>query len=100
MTIIKTEKLRILNFGKIFDDTLKIYNEALSFYIVVCEKEYLNLIDKSSKEKLNYIEKISHKTTKNKNILYDFDEKFYKFPSYLRRAVIMDAIGMIRAVTF
>ena len=46
MTIIKTAKLRILNFGKIFDDTLKIYNEALSFYIFVCEKEYLNLIDK------------------------------------------------------
>lgn len=58
MKIVKTAKLKIINFSKTLYDTLKIYTQALTFYIVVCEKEYENLKDKSSKERLNYIEKI------------------------------------------
>lgn len=95
MKIVKTAKLKILTHTKTFDNTIEIYNQALSFYIIVCEKEQVNLKDKNSKEKLNYIESITHKTAKNIDIKYDFDRDFYKFPSYLRRAVIMDAIGIL-----
>ncbi|NEW59746.1 hypothetical protein GSY74_00480 [Sulfurovum sp. bin170] len=95
MKIVKTAKLKILTHTTTFDNTIEIYNQALSFYIYVCEKEYPNFLDKVSKEKLNYIESLTHKTSKNRDIKYDFDKDFYKFPSYLRRAVIMDALGVI-----
>lgn len=42
------------------------------------------------------VEKLIHKTAKNPNPYYSyFSEKFYKFPSYLRRAVIQAAIGQV-----
>jgi IS605 OrfB family transposase len=95
MKITKTAKLKITSHTKIFDDTIDIYNKALSFYISVCEKEYEIMQQfKSSKEKLNYIEALTHITTKNKNIKYNFDKDFYKFPSYLRRTAIMEALGV------
>ena len=78
-----------------FDDTIKLYAQALSFYINVCEKEYEHLKQfQHSKEKLNTIESITHLTTKNQNIKYNFDKDFYKFPSYLRRTAIMEALGV------
>jgi len=95
MKIVKTAKLKILTHTKTFDKTIKIYNMALSFYISVYEQEYNNLQDKTPKEKLNSIESLTHKTKKNRKVKYNFDKDFYKFPSYLRRAVIMEAIGVI-----
>jgi len=93
--ITKTAKLKIVTHTKIFNDTIDIYNKALSFYISVVDKEYGILEQfKNSKEKLNYIESITHHTNKHTNIKYDFDEEFYKFPVYLRRACIMEAIGI------
>ena len=95
MKIVKTAKLKILTHTKTFDEAIEIYNSALSFYILVCEKEHVNLKNKMSKEKINYIETLTHKTKNNIEVKYDFDKEFYKFPSYLRRAVIMEAIGVI-----
>ena len=42
---------------------------------------------------MNYVEKLVHHTKGNKAV-YDFDNKFYKFPSYLRRSAITKAIGI------
>ena len=96
MQITKTAKLKITTHTKIFDETIDIYNKALSFYIDVANKEWDNLEQfVSSKDKLNYIESITHLTSKHTNIKYDFDKEFYKFPSYLRRACIMEAIGNV-----
>ena len=36
-----------------------------------------------------------HATKDNPNPKYDFDEKFYKMPSYLRRGVISEALGKV-----
>lgn len=95
MKITKTAKLKITSHTNILNETISIYNKALGFYIAVCEKEYGYLEQfKHSKEKLNYIEAITHLTAKDKNIKYNFDEDFYKFPSYLRRTVIMEALGV------
>ena len=95
MKITKTAKLKVTSHSKIFDDTIEIYNKALSFYISICEKEYGVMEQfKHSKEKLNYIEAITHLTAKHTNIKYNFDKEFYKFPSYLRRTAIMEALGV------
>ena len=50
MKIVKTAKLKILTHTKTFDETIEIYNSALSFYILVCEQENSNLKNKKSKE--------------------------------------------------
>jgi len=98
MKITKTAKLKITSHTKIFDETIEIYNKALSFYIDVCSREYEYIKQfKHSKEKLKYIESITHHTAKNIDIKYDFDKEFYKFPSYLRRTAIMEAIGIIES---
>ncbi len=42
------------------------------------------------------IECLCHKTEKRPSVKYGkFDEEFYKFPSYLRRGAIMEAIGKV-----
>ena len=48
----------------------------------------------TSNVKQQYAERMIH-STKNRVAVYDFDQKFYKFPSYLRRAAITEAIGKV-----
>ena len=95
MNIVKTAKCKILNYTSIFDDTVSIYRSALSFYINVCYKEWDYISNLKSKYRNNYIERITHKTSKSPDVKYNFDSSFYKFPSYLRRAAIAEAIGYV-----
>ena len=88
-------KMRIKHYRTIFRDTLKIYRAALKYIINVCDEEWVNIEKLDSKEKINYIEHLMHKTKDNPIVKYDFDKKFYKFPSYFRRAAIQDAIGSV-----
>ena len=97
MKIVKTAKLKILSHTKSFEPTIKIYNKALSFYIEVVQKEWEVVKDLEPKEQLRLLEKLTHKTKKRKTVQYDFDKEFYKFPSYLRRACIMEAIGYYKS---
>lgn len=80
---------------RMFDDTIKLYREAVSFLIDCFNKEWLAIqsVDKA-KAKFNFAEKLVH-TTKYNVAKYDFDAKFYKFPSYLRRAAIQAALGSV-----
>jgi IS605 OrfB family transposase len=49
-----------------------------------------------AKNRCSVVEKLIHKTSKNPNPKYQyFDQRFYKFPSYLRRAAIEFAIGQV-----
>ena len=43
-----------------------------------------------------YIERLIH-NTKNRKAVYNFDQKFYKFPFYLMRAAIAEALGNVQA---
>lgn len=80
---------------RMFDDTIKLYREAVSFLIDCFNKEWpaIQAVDKA-KAKFNFAEKLVH-TTKYNVAKYDFDAKFYKFPSYLRRAAIQAALGSV-----
>ena len=96
MKIVKTAKLEIVNNSYDFSETIFIYKNALKFYIEVCEKEYHNYKDfQFSLEKRDYIEQITHKTSKRPQVKYDFGKDFHKFPSYFRRSVISEAIGIV-----
>ena len=76
--------------------TVIIYRKALSFLIPIIESEWdvVSTI-KSPKDKQQLVEHLIHSTKDNTAKYPEFDKLFYKFPSYLRRAVISEAIGIV-----
>ena len=93
MNIFSSYKVKIKHYNHIFEQTVEIYRNAVSFFIGVCDKEWEVLEPLKSKEKLSCIEKLTLQTKNNVNPKYDFNEKFYKMPAYLRRAAINTATG-------
>lgn len=97
MKVYKTAKLEILG-SHIIEPTIRIYREALSFVIDVCYKEKAGWLTLGGKDRYNFIEKLIHATSKNPNPKYiEFDEKFYKMPTYLRRSIVSKAIGIVNS---
>lgn len=75
--------------------TIVIFNDAINYLITPIQENYDDIAElESSLRKMNYLEKLVHNTRNNKAI-YNFDDKFYKFPSYLRRSAITKAIGIV-----
>ena len=93
MKIISSYAVKIKNYNQIFNDTVKIYQQAVTFFIQVLNSEWENFVSLSGKQKNGALEKLTHKTVLNPSPKYDFDSAFYKFPSYLRRAAFQSAIG-------
>ena len=93
MKVISSYAVKIKHYNQIFNDTVKIYQQAVTFFIQVLDSEWENLVSLSRKQKNGALEKLTHMTILNPSPKYDFDSAFYKFPSYLRRAVIQSAIG-------
>lgn len=96
MRVYTTYKVKIKHYNHIFKDTIMVYRNAVDYLINVCVKEWdnLSLID-SSLNKQRYVEILIHATKGNPNPIYDFDARFYKMPSYLRRGAINEAIGKV-----
>ena len=95
MKVYKTAKLEILG-SHIIEPTIRIYREALSFVIDVCYKEKASWLTLGGKYRYNLIEKLIHTTSDNPNPKYvEFDRKFYKMPTYLRRSIVSKAIGVV-----
>lgn len=96
MQIYTTYKVKIKHYNHIFKETVAVYRNAVDYLIEVCNASWneLSQID-GSLNKQRYIEILVHATKDNPNPMYDFDTKFYKMPSYLRRGAINEAIGKI-----
>ena len=76
-------------------NTVLLYREAVEYLIAPVKDHYEELEKiKGSNYRQQFIERLVH-STKNHKALYDFDEKFYKFPSYFRRSAITHAIGAV-----
>lgn len=98
MEIAKTLSHKITNHSGIFDTTLDIYNQALSFIIDVIEKEFDNLDDATTKTIVPAVEKLIHTTKSNPLPKYrEFNSLFYKLPCYFRRAAIASAFGKVKS---
>ena len=95
MQIVSSYKARILS-ENVFNTTIEIYRSALSYLIGVFDKEW-NAISSVSDalERQNYAEKLIHSTKANQAAYPDFDKKYYKFPTYLRRSVVSSALGAV-----
>lgn len=80
---------------KALENSITIYREALRFIIPIVDARWNELKDfEHMKQRMTYTEKLIHSTHDNQ-ARYDFDKGFPKFPSYLRRAVLNDAIGIV-----
>ena len=95
MKIIQSYNCKIINTNKVFDGTISIFRKALSFVVPIVNKNWYIIKDLQLKSKNNFVEKLIHKTKDNPKPKYNFDDLFYKFPSYLRRDVISQAIGIV-----
>lgn len=93
MNIFSSYKVKIKHYNHIFEETVEIYRNAVSFFIDVCDKEWDVLEPLKNLEKCRKIEELTLQTKKNQNPKYDFNERFYKMPSYLRRSAINTATG-------
>ena len=80
---------------KTFAETERIYRDAVSFLIDVFSREWVLLSAISDKnERFNAAEHLVH-TTKKNAAKHDFDVRFPKMPSYLRRAATEAALGAV-----
>ena len=97
MKIISTYSVKIKEYNHIFKDTIAIYRNAVDYLVSVCLNEWNNIsVIESSLERQHYVEGLTHATKDNSNPKYiNFDTLFYKMPSYIRRAAIMEAIGKV-----
>ena len=75
--------------------TLHIYRQAVGYLIRVYEESWEELSRIVNPQKrFNAAEHLVHSTKKNR-ARYDFDQKFPKMPSYLRRSAIQHALGSV-----
>ena len=96
MKIFSTYSVKIKHYNHIFKDTVAIYRDAVDFLIDVCVSEWDNVSMYNGICRVPYIESLTHVTSKRPVVKYpSFDKKFYKFPSYLRRSAISEAIGKV-----
>lgn len=93
MNIFSSYKVKIKHYNHIFEQTVEIYRNAVSFFIDVCDNEWDVLEPLKNLERCRKIEELTLHTKKNQNPKYNFNERFYKMPSYLRRSSINTATG-------
>ena len=95
MKIISSYSVELYTKDINFKPTVQIYRSALAFLIPVVYENWsaVSQIEGSQRQML-FVEHLIH-TTKSYTAKYDFDVRFHKFPSYLRRAAINEAIGCV-----
>ena len=96
MKLMSTYKVKIGRVHGAFYRTVDIYRAATEFFInvVISEWGYISRVT-SSLDRVRAVEKLTHRTSSNPVPKYEFDKNYPKFPSYLRRASIMEALGKV-----
>ena len=95
MKITSSYAMKLTGDLKALKNSITIYRNTLSFIIPIVNTHWGKLKDfEYMKQRMTYAEKLIHSTDEN-HACYNFDEEFPKFPSYLRRAVLNDAIGNV-----
>lgn len=94
-SIASSYKMKLTGDLKALENSINIYRDALRMLIPIVNNNWETLSEyEFANQKYNRIEKWIH-NTKDNQALYDFDEWFPKFPSYLRRSVIAQALGIV-----
>lgn len=85
--------------------TIEEYRKFLNPLVIIVNSQWVNLADITSCQRINAVEKMIHQTADNPNPKHKYFQNavnrypsFRKFPSYLRRAAIADAIGIVSSL--
>ena len=101
MQIVSCYKVRIAEsnqkIARAFIDTHNLYRAAVDFFIALILKHWDSIFVKKMPEQkqIKAMEQLCIRTKNRPDTPYDFSKKFYKFPSYLRRAAIRAAYGKV-----
>ncbi len=96
MNITSMYSVKIKEYRHVFKGSIELYRSAVDFFINVCLKEWSSIAPiKGLKAKQSYVETLTVPTSGRPNVAYNFNQKFYKMPCYLRRAAISEAIGKV-----
>lgn len=96
MKIVTSYSVRLRQVPTCLKGTLMKYREAVDWFIGMMEAEWNAFADCNNNQMAVRVgEKLCIKTAKNGTPKYSFSDSFYKFPSYLRRAAIAEAFGLI-----
>ena len=100
MKVVSSYCVKIVGEEKIFRDTIKLYRSAVLFICDVCLSEWNNgisefLANGKFQRAQRFVETLIHGKSGSKSTYPGFDAQFYKFPSYLRRSAISDALGIV-----
>ena len=98
MEITSSYGVKLLNTGNILRPTVDIYRKAVAYLVDVANKEWDNIgpVYKIHKQQgQRAFELLIHASKENLTPKYDFDARFYKFPSYFRRAALSAALGAV-----
>lgn len=86
--------VKIKDHSSVFKDSVAVYRDAVNFLIPVCLDHWEDISSQPDlRHKKMYVEHLVHKTARYPHPCYDFDSRFYKFPSYLLRGAIAEALG-------
>ena len=95
MKITSSYRMKLTGNLKALENSIRIYRNALRVIIPIVDAYWDRLKSfKCVKQRMTYTERLIHSTDKNQ-ARYNFDKEFPKFPSYLRRAALNDAIGIV-----
>lgn len=95
MKITSSYAMKLTGDLKSLENTLTIYRNALRFIIPIVNTRWSEMKDlNNTKQRMAYIEKLIHSTA-NHHACHNFDEKFPKFPTYLRRSAINKVLGIV-----
>lgn len=97
MKLVSSYAIEIKHINKLFRQTIKIYNDAITFCVKVFEENWadLEVLEIGNKERFAYADSLIHSTKSNVAKYPEFDIKFHKMPSYLRFSVINMALGYL-----
>ena len=80
---------------KALENSIELYRKSLRVLIPIINDGWDSISEcRYVNQKYNLIEKWIHNTRTNQ-ALFDFDEQFPKFPTYLRRSAIAKALGIV-----
>ena len=95
MKIMSSHMIKLTGDSRALEDTIRIYRETLRCVIPIVNAHWDELKEHThTKQRMTHTERLIH-STKGNQALYDFDEKFPKFPTYLRRAALNQALGIV-----
>ena len=99
MKLVSSYAVEIKHANKLFRQTIKIYNDAITFCVKVFEENWsdLEVLETGNKQRFAYADSLIHSTKSNIAKYSEFDIQFHKIPSYLRFSVINTALGYLNS---